>query len=89
MGDRIKMEIYTTKAERLNGQLVLAGNIESDKNRPVILVCDDYFEDQILDKMKLTVYGEIIEPALTEPPIPRVQAAYTSYLKTVYHPRRY
>ena len=89
IGSRIKMEVYTTGVERVNGQLVLHGNIESDKKRPVILVVDDYLEDQILDKMKLLVYGEVIEPSLTEPPIPRVEVEYISYLKTVYKPRRY
>ena len=88
-GERIKLEVYTTKVERLDGQLILSGNIEKDKNRPVILVCDDYFEDTILDKMIITVYGEVMEPSLTEPPIPQVHVEYITYLKRVYRPRLY
>ncbi|MBE5781895.1 MAG: hypothetical protein E7329_01105 [Clostridiales bacterium] len=84
VGSRVKLEVYTKEVERTDGRLILKGNINKDEDMPVILVCDSYLEDMILQKMILTVYGEVIEPSLTETPIPRIHVEYIQYLKLVY-----
>ena len=84
IGGRIKLEVYTREVERTAGRLILKGNINKNKDQPIILVCDSYLQDEILDKMIITVYGEVIEPSLTEEPIPRLHVEYISYLKTIY-----
>ncbi len=85
IGERIKLEVYTQEVERTDGRLILKGIINQKKDMPIILVCDSYLEDEILEKMILTVYGEVIEPSLTETPIPRLDVEYISYLKKIYH----
>jgi len=84
IGDRIKLEVYTKEVERTDGRLILKGTINKNKEQPIILVCDNYLQDEILDKMIITVYGDVIEPSLTEEPIPRLHVEYISYLKKVY-----
>ena len=84
VGSRVKLEVYTQEAERTDGRLILKGRINKKDDMPVILVCDSYMEDMILPKMILTVYGEVIEPSLTEEPIPRIHVEYIQYLKMVY-----
>ena len=51
---------------------------------PVILVCPDYLEDRIQDKMLLTVYGTVTEPSRADPAVPRLDVEYIRYQKTVY-----
>ena len=84
VGKRVKMEVYTTKAQRRDGRLILHGNISRDKKMPVILVCPDYLEDRIQDKMLLTVYGTVTEPSRADPAVPRLDVEYIRYQKTVY-----
>ncbi|MBE5786193.1 MAG: hypothetical protein E7324_01485 [Clostridiales bacterium] len=84
VGGRIKLEVYTKEVERTDGRLILKGNINKNKDQPIILVCEGYLQDEILDKMILTVYGEVIEPSLTDDAIPRLHVEYISYLKKIY-----
>lgn len=84
VGSRVKLEVYTDQVERTDGRLILTGRIDKKKDQPIILICEGYLEDAILDGMILTVYGQVIEPSLTEMPIPRIQVEYIQYLKTVY-----
>lgn len=83
-GQRLRLEVYTTQVQRQDGLLVLTGRIDGKTDRPVLLICDSYLEDQILDKMQLTVYGQVLEPSRTEEPIPRVSVEYIYYLQKVY-----
>ena len=89
VGSRVKMEVYTTGVEHTDGRLILRGNIDKNKNRPILLICPDYLEDQILDKMLLTVYGEVTTPAMTAEKTPRLNVEYIQYRKVVYQRRAY
>ena len=84
VGGRIKMEVYIKEVERTDGRLILKGSINQKNDMPVILICDSYLADEILDKMIITVYGEVIEPSRTDAPIPRVHVEFISYLKKIY-----
>ena len=84
VGSRVKIEVYTTGVQRQDGRLILSGNISKDKKMPILLICPDYLDDQILDKMILTVYGTVLEPSRTETPTPRIDVEYIQYHKTVY-----
>ncbi len=84
IGARVKLEVYITDVSRDGGFLTLTCRIDSKKDQPIYLVCDSYLEDEILDKMLITVYGTVIEPSLTDTPVPRLEIEYVSYLKTIY-----
>lgn len=84
IGGRIKLEVYTRELEHTDGRLIIKGNVYQHKDQPIILVCDSYLRDKIKEKMIITVYGDVIEPSLTEDPIPRLHVEYISYLKKVY-----
>lgn len=84
MGGRIKLDVYTREIEHTDGRLIIKGNVYTHTDQPIILVCDSYLEDKIKEKMIITVYGEVIEPSITEEPIPRLHTEYISYQKKIY-----
>ncbi len=84
VGKKVKLEVYVSSIERRDGNLYINANIYQNKDQKLILLCDSYLNDEIVDKMILTVYGEFQEPTLTDSPIPRLYIQFISYQKTVY-----
>ena len=46
----------------------------------ICLLFDSYMDDFFRAGQKLTVYGEVLEPTRTDPPMPRMQVQYAEYV---------
>lgn|GEM_PF-2288154 len=84
VGERTALEVRTIQVDHRDGILSVECRIEEDRARPIILLYPDYMDDQITPQMVITVYGEIIDPALLDPPVPRMEVEYTRNLIVQY-----
>ena len=89
VGERMALEVRTLTVDRRDGILSVECCIDSDESRPVILVYPNYMDDEIAPFMVITVYGEIVEPAQMDPPVPRMEVEYTQNLIIEYIRWRY
>ena len=85
VGKRVKLETMVRGLSMRDGILTVEARFTWTKGgnyntAPCYLIFDSYMEDYFKPGLDVTVYGEIIEPARTDPVCPRIKVQYVEYV---------
>ena len=80
----IKVKSWTVHDGMIAMEAQFNGNLHNYANDPfdltIYLMFDGYVDDFFRPNQELTVFGEIIDPSITDPPHPRMQVQYAMYV---------
>ena len=84
VGDRVSLDVQMMTVRQRDGLVTCEGRINQDPKKNILVIFPDYMEDQVYPGILLTVCGELDEPTLTDPPVPRLNVQYATNLIVEY-----